>query len=286
MDVRRVVLPVHNEGTTPLTVRIEPIGLPYVVAPGEMIYVLAKGPASGNLEVERSEGEVAVYGWEGSQVAFSTTDPYAIPHDRGEPDIDETIDSDSGSFLRRLTAAFAGWTPAHCTVFAALVAERHRHDLRDYADWPPGSVTALEMIDVLWDAAEGNTLTAERAEALESTLQQLGVLVDPDRLWSFDVYRGIRVLSAALRCSATSGRVSSPLDVALLGLAASAGTEASPKEIPQKLNSAWSWQSVQTEARWLNRAVAALSALSKVDSATVRELRDAFARLEADAALR
>jgi hypothetical protein len=78
MSEHRVVLPVKNSGTSPLTVVIEPLGLSKTLAPGAEVFVVAKGPSTGNLDVQRSDREVVVYGWEGSQVAFSATDP-ALP---------------------------------------------------------------------------------------------------------------------------------------------------------------------------------------------------------------
>lgn len=78
MSEHRVVLPLHNAGTSPLSVVIEPWGLSQTLAPGAEVFVVAKGPSIGNLEVQRSEREIVVYGWEGSQVAFSATDP-ALP---------------------------------------------------------------------------------------------------------------------------------------------------------------------------------------------------------------
>jgi hypothetical protein len=75
MSEHRVVLPLRNAGTSPLTVVIEPWGLSKTLAPGAEVFVVAKGPSTGNLDVQRGESEVVVYGWEGSQVAFSATDP-------------------------------------------------------------------------------------------------------------------------------------------------------------------------------------------------------------------
>jgi hypothetical protein len=67
----------RNTGSSPLTVVIEPWGLSMTVTPGGEVFIIAKGPLGGDLEVDHSEHEVVVYGWEGSQVAFSATDPEA-----------------------------------------------------------------------------------------------------------------------------------------------------------------------------------------------------------------
>jgi hypothetical protein len=77
MSEHRVVLPLRNTSTHELTVFIEPWGLSRKLAPGAEVFVVAKGPLGGDLDVQRTEREVTVYGWEGSQVAFSATDPGA-----------------------------------------------------------------------------------------------------------------------------------------------------------------------------------------------------------------
>lgn len=75
MSEHRVVLPLRNGGNAPMTVRLEPWGVTRTLAPGAQVFVIAKGPAGGDLEVERGEGAVTVYGWSGCVAGFSTSDP-------------------------------------------------------------------------------------------------------------------------------------------------------------------------------------------------------------------
>ena len=62
--------PVRNTGMKPLTIVLEPWGTRHLVAPGERVRVVARGPGGmGGLEVVRGKEEVVVYGWSGSRVA-------------------------------------------------------------------------------------------------------------------------------------------------------------------------------------------------------------------------
>jgi len=57
----------------PLTVVLEPWGTRHVVAPGERVRVVARGPGGmGELEIVRGEDEIVVYGWGESRVAVVT----------------------------------------------------------------------------------------------------------------------------------------------------------------------------------------------------------------------
>ncbi|MBX3193108.1 MAG: hypothetical protein KF819_39350 [Labilithrix sp.] len=76
-------------------------------------------------------------------------------------------------------------------------AEAWLRDLGEYAEWRPEGVTAtpLEMIEAL-RAGEG--LSPEVRDGFLEDLEAVAALVDPDRVGSFDVYRALRALKAAL----------------------------------------------------------------------------------------
>jgi hypothetical protein len=60
---------VRNVRTKPLTVVLEPQGTCHVVAPGEWVRVVVRGPGgAGQLKVVRGAEKVVVYSWDGSRV--------------------------------------------------------------------------------------------------------------------------------------------------------------------------------------------------------------------------
>lgn len=65
---RHQVVPVQNAGSAPVTVVLEPEGAPFVVGPGKHLVIAARGPVSGELEIERGARTLTVYGWGGSKV--------------------------------------------------------------------------------------------------------------------------------------------------------------------------------------------------------------------------
>lgn len=68
MSEREQVLPVRNDGSTPLTVVLEPSGARHIVAPGGQVLVVARGPSGGQLEVEHGVDELIVRGWNASHL--------------------------------------------------------------------------------------------------------------------------------------------------------------------------------------------------------------------------
>ena len=82
---RKEDVPIRNTGRKPLTVRLEPWGVSHVVAPGEQVRVVARGPGGmGQLEVVRGADEIVVYGWSESQVAV-VREPKPEPADPARP---------------------------------------------------------------------------------------------------------------------------------------------------------------------------------------------------------
>jgi hypothetical protein len=193
--------------------------------------------------------------------------------------VTRVVDVDEGpdAFLDGLAKTIDAMTPAHRAAFIALVAERRSARLGEYADWPPDDAraTALEMIEALWDAARDGRFSLSRAEAFDADLEALGVLVDPDRFSAFEVYRAIGVLRRALAASAAGASAAGAVGVAVSALAAAASaSEEAGVTIPRGLRSAWGWEAVQKEARWLLRVAGRLVTLPTVDTAQLRALRD------------
>jgi hypothetical protein len=184
------------------------------------------------------------------------------------------VDADVESCLRRFAEAFAGATPAHRALFAALVASRHERDLGEDAD------AVREMIARLWTAANGDALTTQSAESFAAKLQGVAELVDPDRVNASDVYRALGLLEVALRCAAGVPEIS-PVDLARAALAASAGLPPRDEaEVRQKLPARWSWEGVQAEARWLGVVADTLGKLSVVDEAAVEAVARTLGAVE------
>jgi hypothetical protein len=177
---------------------------------------------------------------------------------------------DPEAFLRHVSDALTAWTPAHRAAFVALVAERHGGNLRDYADWRIGDrATAVEMIETLSKAAAGERPAPETLDRYLLDLQELGVLVDPDRFFATDAYRAIGVLKEAIRCCAAGAPPDAAQAVATAALASAASTDL----VPDGLQRAWAWDSVRAEVRWLERVIETLGAEAALDADAVRRLR-------------
>jgi hypothetical protein len=64
-----VKTPLRNRRKKALTLRIEPWGEEYTVAPGATVQILARGPAGDELDIRWGDDRVTVYGWPGSIVS-------------------------------------------------------------------------------------------------------------------------------------------------------------------------------------------------------------------------
>jgi hypothetical protein len=64
-----VKTPIRNRRRKAITLRIEPWGEEYAVAPGATVQVVARGPAGDELDIRWEGDRVTVYGWPGSVVA-------------------------------------------------------------------------------------------------------------------------------------------------------------------------------------------------------------------------
>lgn len=60
---------VYNDGTRPLAVVLEPAGERHEVAPGKTVFVVARGPAGGALQIDRDPDEIRFRGWSGAQLS-------------------------------------------------------------------------------------------------------------------------------------------------------------------------------------------------------------------------
>jgi hypothetical protein len=123
MSEQTRVLRFLNDTQAPLTIVIEPGGRSTTLAPNGLVFVVAKGPAGGDLEVEREEHRAVVYGWEGSQVAFSAVDPtqptmadwfvaeMRKPHDPAEEARQEAYEAERDAALQAFMVR-EGYAPA------------------------------------------------------------------------------------------------------------------------------------------------------------------------------
>jgi hypothetical protein len=210
MDEHRIVLPVRNSGTLPLTVVIEPWGLSQTLAPGAEVFVVARGPRTGNLDIQRSETEVVVYGWEGSQVAFSATDPaersladFFVEQMRTPPDASAQAKQDA--FEAEKAAALHAWMVQRREKLATAPtrAEKERtgevagsgHEVMSAAYErvlaAPSSLAAREALAAEWKAKQD-----PRAELIDKQLRLRRHRLD-DTLWCDEanaLNREIRVL--------------------------------------------------------------------------------------------
>ena len=261
---RRLLFPVLNEGPAPSTVRLEPNGPEETVSPGHAVYVIASGPPDGPLEVEQNATEVKLHAWAGSQLSL-------------EPVPEIVVDADPEAFIARLAGSFAS-IQASPAMFAALVAERFAPQLGEDADLHVGgtSATPREMIAATWTALE-RALPEATLDAYVATLRELSLLVDPDRGQATDVWRALGVVEEALRSCAGAPR-GAPLEVARACLAARALVSARDPARSTKIAAAWTWESVQREARWLSFTASALAKLPVIDAVAADTLRRAFAR--------
>ena len=61
---------VTNSRAGPIRLVLEPWGDEILVSPGATAKVRFSGPPGGELEVEATDGEIRLYGWEGSILEF------------------------------------------------------------------------------------------------------------------------------------------------------------------------------------------------------------------------
>jgi hypothetical protein len=73
-------VPVRNFGTEPLTVVLEPWGVRHTLAPGETAQIVSQGRwAEGESYVDRADGGLVFYGWNGSWATFVPDPPPPKP---------------------------------------------------------------------------------------------------------------------------------------------------------------------------------------------------------------
>lgn len=68
-------LTLRNNRHSPIVVRLEPWADESPLEAGAAVDIAFSGPPSGRLEIELSEGEVVVYGWEGATMSVAEGDP-------------------------------------------------------------------------------------------------------------------------------------------------------------------------------------------------------------------
>ncbi len=65
-------LALTNSGADELRVTLEPWADNVVIGPGQTVHVSYSGPAGGRIEIDVGQGELVVYGWEGSTMSIDT----------------------------------------------------------------------------------------------------------------------------------------------------------------------------------------------------------------------
>jgi hypothetical protein len=65
-------LALTNRGTATLRVRLEPWATEATIEPTRTLGIAYRGPDAGRLEIELSDGDVVIYGWEGAILSFDS----------------------------------------------------------------------------------------------------------------------------------------------------------------------------------------------------------------------
>lgn len=149
---------------------------------------------------------------------------------------------DPTSFLKALRARLSGATAAQRITFAALLAERQisRVNEEDAADM-------RKILAEVWGHARGGALAPGRLDRMKATMEQIGLLIDPDRFGAMDAYRALRSVSLAAACCASTDNLEDALDAARTALYEAAGTFTS-NDLEQTLRERWMLPRVQEEA--------------------------------------
>jgi hypothetical protein len=134
-----------------------------------------------------------------------------------------------------------------------------------------------QILEAVWDHACGQDISPDRFGEFEADLQEVAVLVDPDRHTASYAWNGISLLQLTTQCCAPGAGVAAAVAVAKASLRMSTGYSLSwDYTCDLYLHEKWDSPKIQAEARLQSKLAQTLRAIPLIGLDNVETLRRDF----------